>query len=155
MTSGRHRSGLWAAASRSPTCIRIGVIGLRSSCAAIARKSSRARNSASNLETRLASARLEVKADHSRLVTAQAAVVAQRIATTAGTLVQSVERFELTATRLIEKTRDAFRDAEGLIQTRAGRARTIVKDAFSLHARRTSMASTEDTSIDGNKILLG
>jgi len=107
------------------------------------------------VETRLASARLEVKAEDSRLVTTQATVLAGRIATTASTLVQSVERFELTATRLIEKTRDAFRDAEGLAQTRVGRARTIVKDAFSLHSRRTSLASTEDTSIDGDKILLG
>jgi hypothetical protein len=107
------------------------------------------------VETRLTSTRLEVKAEESRLVTTQATVVAARIATTASTLVQAVERFELTATRLIEKTRDAFRDAEGLAQTRVGRARTIVKDAFSLHSRTTSLASTEDTSIDGNKILLG
>jgi hypothetical protein len=107
------------------------------------------------VETRLASTRLEVKAEETRVVTTQATVVAGRIATTASTIVQTVERFELTATRLIEKTRDAFRDAEGLAQTRVGRARTIVKDAFSLHSRSTSLASTEDTSIDGNKILLG
>lgn len=107
------------------------------------------------VETRVESPMLSVKADQSHVVTAQATVVAQRIATTASSLVQSVERFELTATRLVEKTRDVFRDAADLCQTRVGRARTIVKEAFTLHSRRTSMASTEDTSIDGNKILLG
>jgi Protein of unknown function (DUF3540) len=107
------------------------------------------------IETRLEALRLEVKAAHSRVVTEQASVVAQRIATTASMLVQNVERFELTATRIVEKTRDVFRDATDLAQTRVGRARTIVKDAYSLYSRRTSMASTEDTSIDGSKILLG
>ena len=89
------------------------------------------------------------------MVTAQATVLAERIATTASVLVQNVERFELTATRIVEKTRDVFRDASNLAQTRVGRARTIVKEAFSLYSRRTWMASTEDTSIDGSKILLG
>ena len=75
--------------------------------------------------------------------------------TTASSLVQNVERFELTATRLVERTRDAFRDATELAQTRAGRARTLVKGAFALYSRRTALASTEDTSIDGSKVLLG
>lgn len=80
---------------------------------------------------------------------------AQRVSTTASVLVQRAERFELTATRLIEKTRDAFRDAVDLAQTRVGRARTIVEDAYALYARRTTMVSKEDTSIDGSKVLLG
>ena len=107
------------------------------------------------LETRLETPRLEVKAESSHLVTAQATVIARRIATTASSLVQHVERYELTATRLVEKTRDSFRDASELAQTRVGRARIIVKDAYALYARRTSLTSTEDTSIDGSKVLLG
>ena len=31
----------------------------------------------------------------------------------------------------------------------------VLKDAYALYSRRTSMASQEDTSIDGKKILLG
>ncbi len=106
-------------------------------------------------ETRLETERVSVKAEESRLVTGQASVVARRIVTTASVLAQTVERFELTATRLVEKTRDAFRDASDLSQTRVGRARTIVKTAFSLYARRTSLTSSEETSIDGSKVLLG
>lgn len=105
--------------------------------------------------TRLSSPQLEVKTESARLTTAEATVLARRIATTATTLVQTVERFELTASRLIERTRDAFRDTSELSQTRVGRARTIVKEAFTLHARRTALTSTEDTSIDGSKVLLG
>ncbi len=35
------------------------------------------------------------------------------------------------------------------------RARTIVSGAYALYAKRTTVVSTEETSIDGKKILLG
>jgi hypothetical protein len=106
-------------------------------------------------EATVRAAHVEVEAQQSRLRAEQVSIVADRIVTTANTLAQSVERFELTATRIVERTRDAFRDASELAQTRVGRARTIVRDAFSLYSKRTSMASTEDTSIDGRRVLLG
>lgn len=99
--------------------------------------------------------RIEAESGESRIVTGQATILAQRIATTATVLVQQAERFELSATRLVEKTRDAFREVSDLAQTRVGRVRTIVADAYSLHAKRTTVVSTEETSIDGKKILLG
>jgi hypothetical protein len=105
--------------------------------------------------TRITAERLEVKADESRVHAGQATVIADRISTTANAVIQTVERFELTATRLVERTRDTFREASDLAETRAGRARTLVKDVYSLFSRRTTLASTEDTSIDGSKILLG
>ena len=105
--------------------------------------------------TKITAERLEVKADESRVHAGQATVIAQRITTTAATLIQTVERYELTATRLVEKTRDTWREASDLAETRVGRARTLVKDVYSLFSRRTTLASTEDTSIDGSKILLG
>jgi len=33
--------------------------------------------------------------------------------------------------------------------------RTVVRDAFALASRRTILKSTEETSVDGSKILLG
>jgi hypothetical protein len=107
------------------------------------------------VETKVTSARLAVASEQADVAVGDAAVVARRIATTASAIVQKVERYELLATRLVEKTRDAFRDATDLAQTRVGRARTIVKDAYALYTKRTSLTSTEDTSIDGNKVLLG
>lgn len=106
---------------------------------------------ATALETR----KLEVDARSSRLRTDEAAVLAGKIATTAGAIVQQVERLELTATRLVERTRDTYRDASDLAQTRVGRARTVVKELYALYTGRTAMVSEEDTSIDGRRVLLG
>lgn len=99
--------------------------------------------------------RLHVKAEEARVTTAQAAVVAERILTTARVVAQSVERFELSAVRVIEKTRETYRDAADLLQTRAGRVRAVIEGAFSVQAGRTTIVSKEETSIDGKKVLLG
>lgn len=99
--------------------------------------------------------RLHVEAGETRLTTAQATVVAERILTTARVVAQTVERFELSATRLVEKTRETYRDAADLLQTRAGRVRALIEDACSIQAGRTSIVSKDETSIDGKKVLLG
>jgi hypothetical protein len=106
-------------------------------------------------EARIETTRLSVKAEDTSVTTQQATVIARRIATTATALTQTVERYELNATRLIERARDTFREASELAQTSAGRVRMLVKDTYFMRSRRTSMTSAEDTSIDGSKILLG
>ena len=98
---------------------------------------------------------VEVTSKTARLATSRATVLARSIAVTAETLAQTVVKYELTAERLVEKTKDSFRDASDLAQTRAGRLRTIVKDVLSMHARRSVLVSTDETSIDGKKVLLG
>jgi len=99
--------------------------------------------------------RLHVKAEETRVVTGQVSLKAERIVTTARALVQNVERLEVSAARLFEKTRETYREAADLLQTRAGRVRAIVEDACSVQARRTTIVSKEETSIDGKKVLLG
>jgi hypothetical protein len=99
--------------------------------------------------------RLEVKATVARAVAEQASVIANRIVTTAATLSQAVERFELSATQIVERARDTFRETADLAQTRAGRVRTIVDDLYAVYSRRTAMQSKDETSIDGSKVLLG
>jgi Protein of unknown function (DUF3540) len=99
--------------------------------------------------------RLQVSAVKTEVTSGEATITAGRITTVASRLTQQVEIFELTATRLIEKTRDTFRDAADLSQTRVGRARTIVKNLYALYSGRTAMVSEKDTSIDGTKVLLG
>lgn len=98
---------------------------------------------------------LDVKSQVGRFVADQATVLAHRITTTATSVSQSVERFELSATQIVERARDTFRDATGLAQARAGRVRTIVEDLYSLYSKRTALQSTEETSVDGSKVLLG
>lgn len=103
----------------------------------------------------VAAERLEVTAEHANVKTGQASLTAERILTTARVLSQTVERLEVSAARLFERTRESYRETSGLLQTRAGRLRAVVEDAFSLSAKRTTIASKEETSIDGEKVLLG
>lgn len=98
---------------------------------------------------------LEVEAGASSVVAGRVAIVAAEIATTATRVSQRVERWELTATRIVEQSRDAFRDVADLAQTRIGRARTMVKGIFALTSRRTVMTSKDETKVDGKKVLLG
>ncbi|WP_044245420.1 DUF3540 domain-containing protein [Chondromyces apiculatus] len=106
-------------------------------------------------EVEVEAPKLKVRAEDAEVTTGEVTVVARRIATTAQAVVQQVERFELTATKIVERARDTFRDVTDLAQTRAGRARTIVEDVCSIYARRTALVSREDTSIDGRRVLLG
>lgn len=99
--------------------------------------------------------KLEIEAARSRVVTGQATIIAQQITTTAQRVAQSVERWELSATRIVETAKDAFRDVTDLFQSRIGRARTRVLGAYALHARRATIASQEETKVDGKKVLLG
>ena len=103
----------------------------------------------------LESPSLEVATQRARLATSRATVVAQSIATTAEHVVQKIGKYELVAERLIERTKDTFRDATDLVQMRAGRLRSLVKDVWSVSARRSVLCSKDETSIDGNKVLLG
>ena len=92
----------------------------------------------------------ELDVEVGRLTTA-----ARSIVTTAATLAQNVERYELSASRMVERARNAFREVSSLMQTRAGRLRTIVSGTAAQHARRTLVTSDEDTALDGKRVLLG
>ncbi len=99
--------------------------------------------------------RVEVESKTARAVVGQIAVIARSVATTANVVAQSVDRYELTADRIVERSRDAFHDVADLCQSRVGRARTLVSDVYSVFSRRAVMVSEDETSIDGKKILLG
>lgn len=96
-----------------------------------------------------------VRADRASLTSDRATVIAGRIESTASVVTQRVERLEIEATKIVERARDTFREARELLESRAGRVRTIVQGGFHLIADRTTMRSTEETSIDGKRILLG
>ncbi len=69
----------------------------------------------------------------------------------------SIETDELNvrAGRIVERSRDVFRTVEGILETRAHRARTVVSRLLEFSARRTSVVSEEETHIDGKRVLLG
>jgi uncharacterized protein (DUF2345 family) len=82
-------------------------------------------------------------------------VVAGRLTTVAASITERAQRIEVAAEKLIETTRDTFREAKGLLVSRAGRVQTIVRDVFLLKTRRTTLKSSDETSVDGKKVLLG
>jgi hypothetical protein len=99
--------------------------------------------------------RIALQAKAGRFAVGQVAVFARAIATTAERIATRADSHELTATRLVEKTRDALRDVSDLAESKIGRARTLVRDVYSLYSGRTVITSKEETTIDGDKILLG
>ncbi len=99
--------------------------------------------------------RLDVEARSARTVLGQAAVIARAIATTADQVAITAGTYERLAERAVERAKDSFREVADLCEERAGRVRALVRGVYALSSRRTTMTSTDDTSIDGSRILLG
>jgi hypothetical protein len=70
-------------------------------------------------------------------------------------VVNAAGRWELVAERVIERAEDVYREVGSLLQVRAGRMRTIVRDTYQLFGKRVAVRAEEDTSIDGKRVLLG
>lgn len=77
------------------------------------------------------------------------------LAITAKSARLTVGTWTLDAERIVERTVDAFRSVEGIAETQARRMRTIVERTLEFCSRRTTIASKEDTRIDGKRVLLG
>ena len=64
-------------------------------------------------------------------------------------------KLEVNAERVVERAKEAYREVEGLLQTRSGRSRQIVKDGYQVLAKRVQIAAEEDAALDGKRVLLG
>ena len=104
---------------------------------------------------RLDADHIEARAERTRLVTGFASLLARNVSTTATRLAQRTESWELETERLSERARDVYREVSEVAQHRFGRLRSIIEDVYSVKARRTEIASDDDTSIDGKRVLLG
>jgi hypothetical protein len=98
---------------------------------------------------------VDVTADSASLYVREASVIADVIRTTADEVATTVGRWELGARRIVERAVDVVRAYEGVLHLTTGRAHTVVREAYDLVAKRTSIASEEDTTIDGKRVLLG
>jgi hypothetical protein len=98
---------------------------------------------------------IDVQAQSSRAVIGKVAVIAHAIATTADRVAVTAADYEVAAERIVERARDSYREILGLAEERVGRVRALVRDVYALTSRRTVMTSSEETSIDGSRILLG
>jgi len=90
-----------------------------------------------------------------RIAGASIELEAERLDARLTQAVFEVGAWELSAERIVERAADAYHEVSGLLRTRAGRMRTLVRGAVQLFGRRTDIASEEDTSIDGKRVLLG
>lgn len=102
------------------------------------------------LRTRRLAAKLEradVQLDESNLVVGTLRTVARHVT-------QKVERIETTAERLVERTRESWRETEGLSQTRAGRLRLVARGALAAIGETALLKAEEGVKIKGEKIYL-
>lgn len=80
---------------------------------------------------------------------------AERTELRSSEVVIAAGKLDIRAQRIVERAEEVYREIEGLLQVRAGRVRSIVRDAYHLLAKRTRIVSEEDTSVDGKRVLLG
>lgn len=104
---------------------------------------------------RLVAKAVDVEAREGKLVLDAATVVARSLTTTAERIVEKAERVERLAERLVSRAQHALTEVADVCESRLGRVRTVVKGTFDLTTSRTALRSKEQTTIDGERILLG
>ena len=114
-------------------------------------------NGASGVELRAARGDLTLSAAGRVVVRAasEVTVTADAVRTTARVIADSAGRRETDAERIVERTANAYRQVSDLLQTTAGRARTMVDGDHDMSAARTTITPDGDTSMDGERVLLG
>jgi hypothetical protein len=104
---------------------------------------------------KLTTPHLDARTHHAELNASEASVTARTIHTTAEKAKHLVGVLETTATRIIERARNVYRETEELSQTKAGRMRLVVKETFHLLGKRALFRAEKDVRVDGEKIYLG
>ncbi len=82
-------------------------------------------------------------------------LTAPRVTIEAARMRQVVGVMETHARRIVEKAKDAYRDVEGISQTRAGQVRIVAKQTFRAIAERVRMRASKDAKVQADKIYLG
>ena len=98
---------------------------------------------------------LNAEADHANLEISQTHLSGESLTARVGIFHLLCHRFEMLTETLIEKAKNAYRSAEQLSQTQAGRLRTIVRDLCYVKARKAIFKADEDFKVDGDKIHIG
>lgn len=105
--------------------------------------------------TKVSGRAFELRSRSARAVSVKAELIATDLGLSAKTIVTHARKIETTAERVTLRAKEAVEDIAGLLETRVGRMRSLVRGAFSLRSKSTNMKSEEDTSVDGRRVLLG
>lgn len=81
--------------------------------------------------------------------------IADRVDTAAREVLVRAAHVETRAERWIQESRASLRKVTDVAEEEIGRVRSVVREAFSLFARRVSVEAEEEASIDGKRVLLG
>jgi hypothetical protein len=98
---------------------------------------------------------VDVTSRATRVTSGEATLVARAARTSATKIETTATRIETTAEHVVVRAKTLVQDVTGLLESKLGRVRTLVKGSFTLRSKSTSMKSQEDTSVDGNRVLLG
>jgi hypothetical protein len=105
--------------------------------------------------TRLKTRTLEVDAVRTDVETRAGKVKADRLETEASLVRTRAERIETDADTVVERAGQLFQDVQDLLQTRAGRVRSLVAGAWHVRARRADLRTKDVFKVDGDRIHLG
>ena len=104
---------------------------------------------------KLRGATMDLRAQQARGTFAKLDLIAAAVRASATTIETQARKIETTAERVRVVAKDVAQEVAGLLDSRAGRVRSIVRGAFSLRTKTVNMKSEEDTAIDGRRVLLG
>jgi hypothetical protein len=98
---------------------------------------------------------LATKASHLHTLAEDVTLVAARMDVHLERLRQRAAHLETEAGEIVEKAKAAYREVEGLAQTRAGRIRWVARSTLHALAERAKMKAESVFAIDGESIHLG
>jgi hypothetical protein len=104
---------------------------------------------------RLASPALDCVAERGHISARDMRVATRDFAGSADTATMTARHLETSATTLVQKARDMFHRVEGLLQTRAGRSRTVVDGTCHVKSAHLRLRAEKHVSVDGESIHLG
>lgn len=98
--------------------------------------------------------RVEVRAAAADVKVVDAKLEATTVATVAARARHVLGTLELQAGRIVERAKNAYREAEELSQTRAGRIKLLARQTLHAFADRAAIKAQQDVKIKGEKIYL-
>ena len=106
-------------------------------------------------EARLQGPTVQVTAEELRVGGQRMTVHSKAVKADLGRAVVRTTRLEVVADLVVQKVRNLFQRVQGLVQVRAGRARTVVDGTVQLKARQVVHRATESYKVNSDKIHLG